>query len=341
MTAENNNPVLNSRFLKPQDVWGWQVAVYLYLAGMGAGALAVGLLMDWLGLSPYSPRSILVWGSILVAFGALFLVLKLGKQLRFLNTILNPQTSWLSRGFYILSVCIIVGVIILGISLLPFFGIDISGWTPVIIILDILGFIFAMGTAIYTGILIMSVKYVSFWNTWLLPGLFTVSALSTGLMAIILVTFGYDLIFFKEGYSAEMMHLLLRVEQYLLVIEVIVFVLYLYRRYHAEGQGKASVRLLLFGNLKYVFWLGIVVAGFILPVILETIYSGFHGSSILLVIAGVFTLLGGFFIRLGIVYAGIKDQTPLHKYIEMQYFLRTTERGIGDIFSASFSDEDY
>ncbi len=184
MATSQGNQIENIRHLKPQKEWGWQVAVYLFLAGIGAGSLAFGILMDWLGYAPHPLRPMLLWGPILVAIGALFLVLKLGIKRRFLNTILNPKTSWLSRGFYILSMCIVVGALILGITLLPFLGVSISDWSSLILVLEIIGFILALATAVYTGILIQSVKYVPFWNTYFLPALFTVSALSTGAMAI-------------------------------------------------------------------------------------------------------------------------------------------------------------
>ncbi len=180
MATGQVNQIENIKHLKPQKEWGWQVAVYLFLAGIGAGSLAFGILMDWLGYAPHPLRPMLLWGPILVAIGALFLVLKLGIKRRFLNTILNPKTSWLSRGFYILSMCIVVGALILGITLLPFLGVSISDWSSLILVLEIIGFILALATAVYTGILIQSVKYVPFWNTPLLPALFTVSALSTG-----------------------------------------------------------------------------------------------------------------------------------------------------------------
>ncbi len=327
MGEEQINPVINSRFFKPQKEWGWQVALYLYLAGVGSGALVIGLFMDWLGYSPYSLRVILLWGSIPVAIGALFLVLKLGIRKRFLNTIFNPRTSWLSRGFYILSVCIIAGMVILGISILPILGISISSWSTLLLVLDTIGIIFALATAIYTGILIQSVKYVSFWNTSLLPILFTISALSTGAIATVMSTYMYDLLIYSEGYSSHMTHMLLNIEQVLLLIEAIVLSLYLYSRYNAKGQGRSSVRLLLSGKLRFVFWLGIVGSGLLVPVILESIYSRSPENIPLLFITGAFILVGGFFLRFGIIYAGIKDQTPLHKLIEFQYYMKALKRG--------------
>jgi len=315
-------PVDYRRYLKPQTEWGWQVAVYLYLAGIGSGSFAIGLLMEWLGYSPYSLRPMILWGPILVAIGALFLVLKLGIKRRFLNTILNPKTSWLSRGFYILSICIIVGVIIWGISFLPRLGLSVSNLSTLLLVLDITGFIFALATAIYTGILIQSVKYVVFWDTPLLPALFTVSSLSTGAMTVVLSVLGYSILTPSQGYPEQLMNALTITEWILIVIEAFVLGLYLVSRYRAEGYGKDSVRLLLSGNLRFVFWIGIIVLGFLFPIILEGFYSLFHEQRLLLILAGSFLLIGGFFLRFGVVYAGIKEENSLQKLIEYQYNLR-------------------
>ncbi|MFC2072223.1 NrfD/PsrC family molybdoenzyme membrane anchor subunit [Chloroflexota bacterium] len=308
---------------KPQEEWGWQVAVDLYLAGMGAGALVIGLLIDWLGYFPYSTRAILLWGPILVTIGAPFLILKLGIKRRFLNTILNPKTSWLSRGFYVLSLCSIVGLAIFGISILPLLGINISNWSSILLILDIVGFTLALAVAIYQGILVQSVRYVPFWNTSLLPVLFTVSALSTGAMGIILSVLVYSIITPSGGYPAHLINILLHTEQALILIEVFVLGLYLFLRYKGEEEGKSSVRLLLSGDMKFVFWIGIIISGFLLPLILEGIYSLFHEYHFLLFITGAFLLMGGFFLRYGVVYAGIKKQHPLQNLMEDHYYPET------------------
>ena len=54
----------------------------------------------------------------------------------------------------------------------------------------------------------------------------------------------------------------MRGEQILVVIEGIVLYLFLFRRYRAAEQGKDSVRLLLSGEMKLIFWGGIILAGF-------------------------------------------------------------------------------
>jgi formate-dependent nitrite reductase membrane component NrfD len=176
-------------------------------------------------------------------------------------------------------------------------------------------FAFAFGTAFYTGMLLKATKSIPLWNTYLLPLLFLVSALSTGSMAIILSTLGSGLFSHDSGSLKVLIH----GEQMLVVIEGIVLYLFLSRRYKAAEQGKDSVRFLLFGQMKLIFWIGIVLLGLIFPILLENIASLFRGNVVFIFIAGVLLLCGGFFLRLGILHTGIKERIPLHRLMDIQY----------------------
>jgi formate-dependent nitrite reductase membrane component NrfD len=323
MATENIPPIRNIRHLKPQKEWKEIIAIYLYLAGMGAGSFVIGTLINWFvnlsrrvnlwGIPFDLAKAALLWGPILVAIGAPFLILDLGIKRRFLYACLNPRTSWVARGFIILSIFIIIGLALIAKSVLPFGWLRPESllWT----ILEVIALAFAFGTAIYTGILLKATKSIPLWNTYFLPILFLVSALSTGSMAIILSTLGTGLF----SHDAVPLKVLMGAEQALVVIEGIVLYLFLSRRYRAAEQGKDSVRLLLFGEMKMIFWGGVVLLGFIFPVVLENIAAFFPGNFVLIFVAGIFLLCGGFFLRVGILQAGIKDQIPMHRLMEIQY----------------------
>ena len=333
------NPIRNVRFLRPQREWGWEIAIYLYLAGMGAGSFAIGVITNWFGysLTPSKTilllgfpldisKAVLLWGPILVTIGAPFLILDLGIKRRFLYACLNPRTSWVARGFLILSIFIIIGLGILAISILPFQWLNKR--TTFWLVLEIVGFLFALTTAIYTGILLKSVKYISFWNTPLLPFLFLISSLSTGSMGIILSILGYGLLLPSGELSYKLIGMLTGTEQILILIEAFALGLYLFYRYRTREQGESSVRVLISGDLRFIFWVGIIFSGFIFPIILEYLYSQFPGYPVLLFATGIFLLVGGFFLRFGILIAGIKDQLPMHRFIEIQYNLRASKKNI-------------
>lgn len=321
---------------KPQRVWKWEIAIYLYLAGMGAGAYLIGMIIHWF-INPIVPITLfgfnfdvakpaLLWGPILVAVGAPFLILDLGIKRRFLYACLNPKTSWVARGFAILTMFIVLGLIVFGVSILrPRWLIDESGlWLT----LEVVSAMFACGTALYTGVLLKSVKYVPIWNTPLLPLLFLSSALSTGSMGIIMAMMGSGLLFPSAEMLIGLAGRTVSAERILIVIEAVILATYLYSRYRAKEQGEISVRLLLLGKLRPLFWGGIVVTGFLFPVAIEYVYSCCPDYPYLLYATGMFLLCGGFFLRLAVLASGVKEKLPMYKYIEMKYRVHPLNRPI-------------
>jgi len=319
-----------NKLIKRQRVWKWEVALYLYLAGMGAGSYIIGMAVHWafhpgqimmiLGFDLDIANGAILWGPVLVALGAPFLILDLGIKRRFLYACLNPHTSWVARGFLILSTFILLGLTVFGIL---FFSPGLPYRIPTLwSILEIVSFVFAFATAIYTGVLLKSVRYVPIWNTPFLPVLFLVSALSTGSMAIILSTMGSGLLLPVNEMFVPLAHRILPVEQAFILIEGFVLALYLYSRYRKKDQGENSVRLLISGKLRFLFWGGIVFIGFVFPFVLEYTYSQVPDYPALVFITGLLLLLGGFFLRLGVLASGIKEELPMDKLINIKANMR-------------------
>jgi formate-dependent nitrite reductase membrane component NrfD len=106
MRTERIQPTRHLRGLRPQEEWREIPAIYLYLAGMGAGSYVIGTLLNWFvapskvvsiwGLPFDLAKAAVLWGPIVVAIGAPFLILDLGIKKRFLYAALNPRTSWVA-----------------------------------------------------------------------------------------------------------------------------------------------------------------------------------------------------------------------------------------------------
>ena len=267
--------IRNQGHAKPQEHWGWPIAIYLYLAGMGAGSFIIGMIINWV-LNPSRliqlpvfhvsfdlPKAATLWGAMVAAIGSPFLILDLGIKKRFIYACLNPKTSWVARGFLILSTFILFGLATLAVSALPHLGLRQE--TSLLRTLEIVSFIFAFGTAIYTGILLKSVKYMPLWNTPLLEVLFLSSALTAGLMGITLSTAGYTLLISSEDSLARLVHGLVRVGQGLIFIEGFVLALYFFSRSRIKDQSNDSVQLLISGDMKILFWGGLFCRGLFFP----------------------------------------------------------------------------
>ena len=158
-------------------------------------------------------------------------------------------------------------------------------------LIGVIGAVFAFGTMIYTGLLLGDALPIPFWNTVLLPILFFMSALSTGVMAVILV-----------GVIAgvEQAHLvtLAQVDILLIVIEALVLAGYMHGSYRVPNT-RMSAEYVLKGEAAAMFWFGVGVCGLLIPLLIDAF--GLHGAWA--VIASILGLIGGLCLRY-IVLAG-------------------------------------
>jgi formate-dependent nitrite reductase membrane component NrfD len=287
-------------------VWGPLIAWYLFLAGMGAGAYLVGVGASGLGRK-YQPlvKPGILLGAPLVAIGSGLLLLDLGNPLRFYLGFLRPQSSMISVGIMIITVFILFGLLHIAALLWPS-RVKLSsrslGW------LGGINAVFALATAVYTGLLLGVVKAVPFWNTPMLPLLFLVSALSTGAGAILLVLALLRLIRpvgKEEGEQVQASaHLLSRVDIPLIAVELLVLFFLLFLMGGGPSVAAESARYLVTGGFAVAFWVGLVVIGLLLPAVLEA-WSLRGGKGLNVgALAGLCLLIGGIILRYAVLSAG-------------------------------------
>ena len=287
-------------------VWGPLIAWYLFLAGMGAGAYMVA----W-GASLLGPKyNALVKPGILlaaplVAIGSGLLLLDLGNPLRFFLGFLRPQSSMISVGILIITVFILLGLLHIAALLWPS-RVKLSA--RALAWLSGINAVFALATAIYTGLLIGVVKAVPFWNTPMLPLLFLVSALSTGAGAILLALALWRLIRPVSKEQAEQLveseHLLSRVDIPLIAVELLVLFFLLFLMGGGPSIAAESARYLVTGGFAVAFWVGLVVVGLLVPAVLE-VWSLRGGQALNVgALAGLCLLIGGIVLRYAVLSAG-------------------------------------
>lgn len=276
-------------------VFGLKIILYLFLAGVGAGAGTVGSAFHL--FKPESEEIIkggLLLGAPLVFIGSILLLLDLGRPQAAFRAISRPNKAWISRGTIILTTFIVLGAIQIATWLWPFQGL---GDYPILhLTLNVINGVFGILTLIYTGFLFDTTRSIPFWSTPILPLLFLVSGLSTGIMGLILITWG--------SLQETILKTLIQIDMLLIILEGLIIFLYLHGM-HEVIAARASVRKIIKGDLSYPFWIGIVAVGIFLPFFIE-IFGGENS----LIIASLAVLIGGFYIRFVVVSAA--EKTPLN-----------------------------
>jgi formate-dependent nitrite reductase membrane component NrfD len=286
--------------LKAQSKWRWLVAAYLFLAGLGGGAYVTGVVADFLGGQWAGIAKIGVClGAPCVLAGCGFLILDLGSPANFWRAGVRPNTSWIARGTIIITIFMILAFLHIALWLWPFDALARSAGARHF--LGVLGVVFAFGTMIYTGVLLGAARPIAFWSTAMLPLLFLVSALSTGIMAVILITS------LASGTSVEQVHSLARIDIVVIILEIFVLAFYL-QGTHRVPESRASAELVLTGAVAPLFWWGVVVLGLIAPLLLELLGTyALHGGGArcAAVVASLCGITGGLFLRQVVLSGGI------------------------------------
>jgi polysulfide reductase chain C len=297
-------------------VWGIYIAAYLFLAGMGAGAFltaAVAYIYSREGFRPLIRAGILAGGP-LVALGLPFLVLDLGigqrEPWRIFWLYFGNIGSVMTWGTWIISAFVGIGFINILLELdidwrIPLLTQTRAWLLPYRFRFLIAGSVLAFATATYTGLLLGVVVSVPFWNTPLLPSLFVVSALSTGLAAAVVTA----VIFPMEDRKllSEHFFYLNQIHSLMIVVELIFLFSYLFIVSTSSITGGQSVAMLLSGGLALLFWVGVVFFGIVDPLLLY-IYEVVLGRPMVpyaMILSDGSVLVGGFVLRFVILAAAL------------------------------------
>lgn len=280
-----------------QTEWRWLIAAYLFLAGVGGGAYLAGVIIDFTakflgrtGWAEFSKIGVFL-GVPCVIIGTLFLLADLGRPINAWRVWMKPGTSWIARGTIIIVLFMIFAAIQTAFWIWPFPG-SISNAHGVI---AVLGAIFAFLTVVYTGLLLGYSQPIALWRTALLPVLFFVSAVSTGIMAIVLIGQYRGV---GEGKLAFLAHM----DALILLFEMFVLIVFLYSAYRTI-ESRFSASRILAGAVAPSFWLGVVACGLLVPFFLELL--GGEGPAAGL--AAVLGLFGGLCLRYSILAGGTLD----------------------------------
>jgi formate-dependent nitrite reductase membrane component NrfD len=150
---------------------------------------------------------------------------------------------------------------------------------------------------LYTGILLTAARPIAFWSTAVLPVLFLVSALLSGMLAIVLLCVLRGTPF--EGPIAALEQVVVA----FLILQGIALGMYL-QSTHQVSAARASVATVLKGALAPLFWFGVALVGVVAPLVLSALAIAAYSPA--LAAAGALCgLLGGLFLRQVVLAGGI------------------------------------
>jgi len=285
-----------------QHDWGWLIAAYLFLGGVGGGAYTIAAINSFLGKGFELSTTVGLWiGFPALVIGTLFLIADLGNPTRAILAGMKPKTSWISRGTWIISVFMVISFVHLVLHQFTDVGRS-SGGQAVFNILSILGIIFAVGTMAYTGILLGASKGIPFWRSGIVPAIFVVSAVVTGHFAIML-----GMVF--QGLDAVILEALkpMALEAAILVaLELLAILFFLQAAYRQPDPRESAERIMS----KPMFVVGYFIVGLALPLILmivvysSAVSTGTKGMVIYAAIGALLGLIGGLILRQAVLICG-------------------------------------
>jgi formate-dependent nitrite reductase membrane component NrfD len=284
-----------------QHDWGWLIAIYLFLGGVGGGAYTIAAVNSFMGESLAMSTAVGLWiGFPALLIGTLFLIADLGSPTRAVLAGMKPGTSWIARGTWIIAIFMVLSFLHLVLRHFTDFGTSSSGQS-VMNILAITGTVFAIGTMAYTGILLSASKGIPFWRSGVVPVVFVVSAVVTGHFAIML---GVTL-FGGGNASDELIRTMALEAAGLVVLEVLAIVFFLQAAFRQPDSRESVERILR----KQMFVIGYFVIGLAVPLVLmlvmyRTLAATGGGQPALVVIGALLGLLGGLILRQAVLICG-------------------------------------
>ncbi len=309
--------------MEAQLWWHAEVVWYLYLAGLGAGAVVVSASALLRGRGSGGDFQMARYGAIVgpiaVMLGTSLLIFELGRPFRALNLFKVINLSPMSIGswflLFFIGLCIVYAAAFMPsyapqYKQLNHYGAKIRralAWFMMPL---------GIGVAVYTGVLLGAMPARPLWNSPILAFLFVISALSTGVAAVILVS---SLLHRKstnldhEEQYHQSAYVLTATDTIFVGIELLIIFLFMMFAQLTIGNVKYAVAVILpGGEMAVLFWFWVVFVGLVAPGLIELAYiipkltygKGFRMPKIVEILVAVGVLVGGYMLRYVIVVAG-------------------------------------
>jgi formate-dependent nitrite reductase membrane component NrfD len=294
------------------QIWGFEIPIYLFLGGLTAGIMILSPLIGhnlpeerrskWIRYMPFA-------APVLISVGMVALFLDLEFKLHVLRffAAFRPSSpmswgSWILIGIYPATVLLGLAALnqdetnrLLKASLIAPFK-SVVQWARDFALrhrrgLIITNIALGIGLGGYTGLLLGTLGARHIWNSAVLGPLFLVSGVSTGAAFMMLFPLAHE------------EHRLLRnIDLGAIGLELFLLAVFLIGLISGGADARAAATALMGGDYTAVFWALVVVAGLLVPLLIEMIEMKKRLSPTLF--APAFILAGGLALRWILVLAG-------------------------------------
>ncbi|HTY62043.1 MAG TPA: NrfD/PsrC family molybdoenzyme membrane anchor subunit [Acidobacteriota bacterium] len=281
------------------ETFGTLIAIYFYLTGLSAGSFIISTLSYGFGFERFKPLGKIgvVIATLLLVAAPLFLLAHSGQKLRVWHLFVYLRfTSPITWGSFLL--------ILYPINCLIYGFFMFKGRKQLTRIFGLTGIPLALMVHGYTGFILAFGKARPLWNSSIMPLLFLVSAIVSGIAMMIIVSVIRDRFFTKEhkidrdvlSALAGMLSWCLVFDLFLTACEVVVHSIS-----HLGAQ--ESTALLLTGSFAGLYLVLENLIGKVLP--LTVVFLPWTRRSVpLLVIASILVMIGIYTMRYNVVVGG-------------------------------------
>ncbi|MFC1822245.1 DMSO reductase [Thermodesulfobacteriota bacterium] len=242
-------PTPQSAWIEGKGVWLW---LAFFFTEIGAGIYFVSLFLNY-------PPGCLIGYLVALALGGIVHMAYLGNPMRAWRIFLKPKTSELSRGLWATLLFAAIGffqVVPVVFSFLPWSG-------GHVVLRVIMGILCVM--LISHGFLTMNVvRALPMWNSPMMIPLSVISGIWVGSQAVE----------FFLGLSGANLGLAEIWSRWSLLAYMGVLLMFLFGTSHTSETGRLSIKGIVAGELAARFYIGVVVIGIIVPLIITLVIWG-------------------------------------------------------------------
>ncbi len=240
---------------------GVPIAIYFYMTGLSAGSFILSTLAYGFGVKKFKPlgKVGVILAVLLLMLAPLNLIADLGQQLRFwhLFPYLNI-TSPITYGTFLLT--------LYPLNCLIYAWFMFSGNDKLTRIFGLIGIPLATSVHGYTGFILALSKARALWNTALMPILFLVSAMVSGIALMVLVVIFHGRFFsLEKKINTALVFDLSKILAFSIIADLFLIFSDITVLLTADSEAREAAMLILTMNFSPIFLGGEILLGAIIP----------------------------------------------------------------------------